>query len=77
MAQHVLYGISDDEARKAHDDETSNHPMVHCNRSISWNELTRSEKNRFKRSMHLKRQGRSLSDVIKNGPVLKPKRLGE
>ena len=51
----VLYGITDAEAAKAYDDEASNDPIVHCNRFPGWNELSRIEKNRFKRSMHLKR----------------------
>ena len=70
MAQPVLFVTCDYEARNAHDDETSNHPMVHCNRSISWNELTRSEKNRYKRQLHARKQKSSVIDVVKNGPVL-------
>lgn len=54
----VLYGITDAEAAKAYDAETSNDPIVHRNRFPGWNELSRIEKNRFKRSMHLKRSGR-------------------
>lgn len=64
----VLYGISDADAQEAHDAE-SDHPTIHCNRFISWNELSRSEKNRYKRQLHLKRQGKPL-DVVKNGPAI-------